>query len=107
MVRSRLIAVALLGFGVVLGAACAAKQQNGQECLRSDDCESARCIQYVCVDPNASHSAPVTDSGTAAETGGDTGVRDTGPADTGTADTGAPDTGTAADTNVDDGAGAG
>lgn len=105
MVRSRLIAVALLGFGVVLGAACAAKQQNGQECLRSDDCESGRCVQYVCIDPNASRSAPSTDSGTAVETGGDAGG-DAGAVDTGAPDTGAPDTGTAADTNVDDGAGA-
>jgi hypothetical protein len=95
MVRSRLIAAALLGFGVALSVACTAKQQNGQDCLRSEDCESGQCTQYVCVDPNASR--PVLDSGTSADAaeGGpsDTAPVETGPSDTGAADSGGADSG--------------
>jgi hypothetical protein len=100
MVRSRLIAVALLGLGVALWAACAAKQQNGQECLVSDDCESSRCVQYVCVDRNASRPV-ATDTGVAAvDTGG---AADTGAADVAAeaAAEAAVDTGSAADTGSD------
>ena len=97
MVRSRSIAVALLGFGVALWAACAAKQQNGQECLKADDCESARCIQYVCVDPNASRPAVTVDTGTAVETGTDAGT------DTGAETTPPPPTDTGTDTGSDTG----
>lgn len=102
MVRSRSIAVALLGFGVALWAACAAKQQNGQECLKADDCESGRCIQYVCIDPTASRPAVVTDTGTASETGADAAAdavdssADTSTPDTATTDTGS-DTGSSDD----------
>jgi hypothetical protein len=83
MNRSRLTTwggVALLAL-VVVAAACTAKQQNGEECLKNFDCESDRCIQYICVDPNASRApTTVTDSGAA-----DTAPADTGPADTGMA----------------------
>lgn len=98
MVRIRHAAVALLGCLAALPFACAAKQQNGQECLKSVDCESERCIQFVCVDPDES-KIPVgnTDTGLAAETGpdaADTGTAMDAPGDTGAPDTGSPDTGT-------------
>lgn len=101
MVRSRLIIVALLGLGVSFYAACNAEQQNGQDCLKHEDCESNRCIQYVCTDPNASRLKPSPDTGVAAEAAVDTGAVDTGAADTGAVDTGAADTGTAADAATD------
>lgn len=118
----RLVRPLALGF-VVWFLGCNSSQQNGQECLKNDDCESKRCIQYVCVDPAsgkiesdaateaASDSAgdaggDAADSGTADSTpgdststdtgvGADTGPGDTGPTDTGTSDTGTADTGTA------------
>ncbi len=89
---TRLAALAV--FGLVVAAACTAKQTNGQECLKNADCESDRCIQYVCVDPNANRVPSTTDSGTpAADAGADVAADTAAPADTGT-----PDTGTAADT---------
>lgn len=108
----RLVRPLALGF-VVWFLGCNSSQQNGQECLKNDDCESKRCIQYVCVDPAsgkiesdaateaASDSAgDATDSGTpgdstSTDTGsaGDTGTSDTGASDTGTSDTGTADTG--------------
>jgi hypothetical protein len=98
MIRTRLTAVTLLAVGVAIWGACAAKQQNGQECLKNADCESDRCVQYICIDPNASRPGITT--------GGDTGtpVVDTGaeaaPTDTGPADAGA-DTMMAAETAAD------
>ena len=91
MNRTRLAALAV--FGLVVAAACTAKQTNGQECLKNADCESDRCIQYVCIDPNANRvPSTTTDSGTASDAGADA-------ADTAApVDSGAPDTGTAADT---------
>lgn len=95
MNRTRWSALAVLGF-VAVAAACTSKASNGEECLKNADCESDRCVQYVCVDPNSSR-APLGDSG-AAETAADAAPEaapDTAmpPADTGT------DTGTAADTS--------
>lgn len=100
MVRSRLIIVALLGLGVAVSAACNEQQQNGQECLKHEDCESNRCIQYVCTDPSPSKLKPSADTGVvdaAADVAADT----TSPPDTAT-DTGVVDTGTAADTATAD-----
>ncbi len=86
MIRTRLTAVTLLALGVAIWAACAAKQQNGQECLKNGDCESDRCIQYVCTDPNASRpvTTTATDTGTpVVDTGTDGVAADTAPADAG------------------------
>ncbi|MBL8721868.1 MAG: hypothetical protein JNL79_38130 [Myxococcales bacterium] len=114
----RLVRPLALGF-VVWFVGCNSSQQNGQECLKNDDCESKRCIQYVCVDPAsgkfqsdaateaASDSAgDVADAATPDSPPGDatptdTGAADTGTGDTGTADTGTSDTGTA-DTSTGD-----
>lgn len=85
MTRSRLTAwggATLLAL-VAAAAACTAKQQNGESCLKNFDCESERCIQYICVDPNASRGV-IGDTGTAPA---DTGVADSGPADSGAAET--------------------
>ena len=106
MKRTRLTAVALLALGAAIWGACTAKQQNGQECLKNADCDSDRCIQYLCVDPNASRpTGGVTDSGTVVDTGAVVDApKDSAPdapADTGAADTGPPDTGAAMDTGSD------
>lgn len=73
---------AVLLVAIAALAACTAKQQNGQDCLKGFDCESNTCVQRVCVDPNASRTPTTVDSGTAT---------DTGPVDTGTAMDGAMD----------------
>lgn len=87
MIRTRLTAVTLLALGVALWAACATKQQNGQECLKNGDCESERCVQYICIDPNASraNTTVAPDTGTPVVDGGaDTMMAaDTAPADMG------------------------
>ncbi len=83
--------------GGVLTVGCQSEQQNGQECLKNDDCESKRCVQYVCVDPASGKTA--IDSGTTPVDA---------PADVApetTAETAATDTGTAADTTATDTAG--
>jgi hypothetical protein len=73
MNRTRLAALAVLGF--TLAAACTSKLNNGEECLKNADCESDRCIQYVCVEPTALHvPTPVADTGVAAETAVETGT---------------------------------
>lgn len=96
MNRTRVAAVAV--FGLVIAAACTAKQNNGDECLKNADCESDRCVQYVCVDP-AGQRAPSTPTDTGVATDGGADTADTAPpADTGT-DTGAADT--AAETTAD------
>jgi len=95
MKRLRLTAVALLGLASVLWLACATKQQNGAECLKSSDCESERCIQFVCYNPAESKIA-LPDTGTVAvDAGSDTPViADTGPETATTSmDTGDNDTG--------------
>lgn len=77
MSRTRAAAMAVLG--VFLAAACAStKLNNGEECLKNADCESDRCVQYVCVDPNSSR-IPIVDSGSAGDSAGETAV-DTGAA---------------------------
>ena len=58
--RAALAVSALLAFIGAVAAGCHSEQQNGQECLKNDDCESKRCIQYVCVDPA---SGKIADSG--------------------------------------------
>ncbi len=67
--RTTLVVSATLALVAVLGTpGCHSLQQNGQECLKNDDCESKRCIQYVCVDPA---SGKATDTGVApSDTGG-------------------------------------
>jgi len=92
MNRTRWSALAVLGF-VAVAAACTSKASNGEECLKNADCESDRCVQYVCVDPNSSR-APAGDSGAAdAADAAPDAAPDTAPVDTGA------DTGTAADTS--------
>lgn len=111
MRRPRLIAAALLSFGLATVLGCNAKQPNGSECLKDSDCEYGRCIQYVCFDPDEAKlgqpdtgAAPADagdDTTPPEDTGSDT-PADTGPDDTGTPDTGTPDTGTVEDA-ADDG----
>jgi hypothetical protein len=105
MNRSAVAAVALLGL-ITVGLACGVpKQPNGGTCLKDFDCEFERCVQYVCVDPNASKITPETDGGqptdTAVEpeeTGADTDQPDTTPPE----DTLTPDPDTGTDTEIDD-----
>ena len=35
----------------LLATGCDADQQNGQECLKDDDCESRHCVARVCQQP--------------------------------------------------------
>ncbi len=95
MKRLRLTAVALLGLASVLWLACATKQQNGAECLKGSDCESDRCVQYVCYQPEQSKIAlPDTGTATVADTGTDApAVAEVGDTAT-TPETGDNDTGT-------------
>src|SRR5258708_12673039 len=53
---------------LALGAiACSTQRQDGQDCLKDDDCESDFCVAHVCVQPGAGQptadSAPPVDSG--------------------------------------------
>jgi hypothetical protein len=99
MNRTRLAALSLL-FVLGVAAACTSKANNGEECLKNADCESERCVQYVCVDPRSSH-AQLPDTGAPVEAGADA-VPDTRPdtpADTGS-DAGA-DTATPSDAGAD------
>lgn len=63
----------LLAVSLVLVPACDADQQNGQECLKDDDCASRRCVGRICVEPGAGQppfdSAAVTDSGSESASG--------------------------------------
>jgi hypothetical protein len=107
MQRTRLAAAALLGLGVALLGACESREQNGQQCLKNDDCESSRCVAYVCVDPASSQppydggttaDTSTTDSGST-ETAADSAPADSTPADSTSTDS-AMDSGTA-DTAAD------
>jgi hypothetical protein len=101
MKRTRTAALAALGLMIVVAAACASKQNNGEECLKNADCESERCVAHVCVDPVAAQVPSSSDTGVAAESGSDAadsggGVdapKDTNPADAADAGPETSDTG--------------
>ncbi|GAC1352633.1 MAG: hypothetical protein NVS3B20_08430 [Polyangiales bacterium] len=42
----------------LLAGGCNSDAQNGQDCLRSDDCASKRCVAHVCIQPGAGQSSP-------------------------------------------------
>jgi hypothetical protein len=90
-VRARVLAFVVAGIAASsLAYACAeTKRSLGDECIKSDDCLSGICQQFVCA-----AAPPLTDS---TETNTEAGA-----ADTGTADTSTPaDTGTAGETGDD------
>lgn len=91
-----LVGALVVGLFGAFTMGCNSEQQNGQECLKSDDCESKRCVQYVCVDPASGKTA--IDSGTATDTPAAEVAAETA-AETST------DTGTTADTTTTDTAG--
>ncbi|MBL8719576.1 MAG: hypothetical protein JNL79_26545 [Myxococcales bacterium] len=94
-----LVGALVVGLFGALAMGCNSEQQNGQECLKSDDCESKRCVQYVCVDPAAGKTG--IDSGTATDAPADA------PAEVAAETTPetSTDTGTVADTTATDTAG--
>ena len=49
--------VAALTTLAVGGVACSTQRQNGQDCLKDDDCESDFCVAHVCVQSGAGQPA--------------------------------------------------
>lgn len=101
MRRPRLVAAALVSFGLATIFGCNAKQPNGSECLKDSDCEFGRCLQYVCFDPDESKLAQ-PDTGTPAADAADAADETTPPEDTAPTDTGSPDDTSPADTGTPD-----